>query len=52
MRRHIRTIVVVLIGAALMAFALRGADLGRVGDAVLAVSVVVLVSLRDRWLSR
>ena len=34
MRTHIRTIVVVLIGAALMAFVLRGADLGRVGDAV------------------
>ena len=34
MRRHFRTVVVGLIGAGLMAFVLRGADLGRVADAV------------------
>lgn len=34
MRNHIRTIVVALIGAGLMTYVLRGADLGRVGDAV------------------
>ena len=36
MRKHIRTIVVALIGAGLMAYVLRGADLGRVGDAVMS----------------
>ena len=34
MRKHIRTIVVALTGAGLMAYVLRGADLGRVGEAV------------------
>ncbi len=34
MRKHIRTIVVALIGAGLMGYVLRSADLGRVGDAV------------------
>ena len=36
MRKHIRTIGVGLIGAGLMAFVLRGADLGRVADAMLS----------------
>jgi hypothetical protein len=34
MHKHIRTIVVALLGAGLMAFVLRGADLQQVGDAV------------------
>ena len=35
MRRRVRTIVVGLVGMGLMAFVLRGADLARVGDAVM-----------------
>lgn len=35
MRKQLRTIVVALVGAGLMVFVLRSADLGRVGDAVL-----------------
>lgn len=34
MRRHARTILAAALGAGLMAFVLRGADLGRVGDAL------------------
>lgn len=34
MRRHARTILAALLGAGLMAFVLRGADPGRVGDAL------------------
>lgn len=60
MRRHVRTIVVSLIGAGLMAFVLRAADLARVADAVLGARldliglavlamVVTYVARAVRW---
>ncbi len=60
MRRHVRTIVASLIGAGLMAFVLRAADLARVADAVLSARldliglavlamVVTYVARAVRW---